>query len=77
MRELATYGGPGDPKALLADPRTLLLAAVDGERPVGFVLAHELLRKHGDKEATLIEVVTRGTVEEFASNRRRQHQAYQ
>jgi superfamily II DNA or RNA helicase len=36
-----------------------------------------LLRKHGDKEATLIEVVTRGTVEEFASNRRRQHQAYQ
>ncbi|MBY0230473.1 MAG: DEAD/DEAH box helicase family protein [Gemmataceae bacterium] len=36
-----------------------------------------LLRKHGDKEATLIEVVTRGTVEEFASQRRRQHQAYQ
>jgi superfamily II DNA or RNA helicase len=36
-----------------------------------------LLRKHGDKEATLIEVVTRGTAEEFSSNRRRQHQAYQ
>ena len=36
-----------------------------------------LLRKHGDKEATLIEVVSRGTVEEFSSERRRQHQAYQ
>ena len=52
VRELATYGGPGDPKALLADPRTLLLVAVDGERPVGFVLAHELLRKHGEVEWT-------------------------
>ncbi len=32
-----------------------------------------ILRKSGDKEATLYEVVTRGTVEEFTSNRRRQH----
>ena len=32
--------------------------------------------KSGDKEATLYEVVTRGTVEEFTSNRRRQHSAY-
>lgn len=36
-----------------------------------------LLRKHGDKQATLVEVVTRGTVEEFITERRRQHHAYQ
>ena len=36
-----------------------------------------LLRKHGDKQALLYEVVTRGTVEEFTSERRRQHHAYQ
>jgi len=34
-----------------------------------------ILRKSGDKEATLYEVVTKGTVEEFSSNRRRQHSA--
>ena len=48
VRELATYDGPGDPNALLADPRTLMLVAFDGERPVGFVLAHELPRRHGE-----------------------------
>jgi superfamily II DNA or RNA helicase len=36
-----------------------------------------LLRKHGEKQALLIEVVTRGTAEEFTSDRRRQHHAYQ
>jgi superfamily II DNA or RNA helicase len=35
-----------------------------------------ILRKSGDKEAVLYEVVTRGTNEEFTSNRRRQHSAY-
>jgi superfamily II DNA or RNA helicase len=35
-----------------------------------------ILRKSGDKEALLYEVVARGTVEEFSSNRRRQHTAY-
>jgi len=49
VRELATYEGPGDPEALLADPRTLMLVACDGERPVGFVLAHDLPRRHGDR----------------------------
>jgi ribosomal protein S18 acetylase RimI-like enzyme len=49
VRELATYDGPGDPEALLADPRTLMLVAFDGERPVGFVLGHELPRRHGDR----------------------------
>jgi ribosomal protein S18 acetylase RimI-like enzyme len=47
VRELATYDGPGDPEALLADPRTLMLVAFDGNRAVGFVLAHELPRRHG------------------------------
>jgi ribosomal protein S18 acetylase RimI-like enzyme len=49
VRELATYEGPGDPEALLADPRTLMLVAFDGEQPVGFVLAHELPRRHGER----------------------------
>jgi superfamily II DNA or RNA helicase len=35
-----------------------------------------LLRKRGDKQAILYEVVARGTAEEFTSERRRQHQAY-
>ncbi len=35
-----------------------------------------ILRKTGDKEAILYEVITRGTVEEFTSSRRRQHSAY-
>ncbi len=36
-----------------------------------------LLRKLGDKQAHLYEIVTRGTAEEFTSDRRRQHHAYQ
>jgi superfamily II DNA or RNA helicase len=35
-----------------------------------------ILRKSGGKEALLYEVITRGTAEEFTSNRRRQHSAY-
>lgn len=35
-----------------------------------------ILRKKGDKQAVLYEVVTRGTTEEFSSIRRRQHSAY-
>lgn len=35
-----------------------------------------ILRKSGDKQAHLYEVVTRGTAEEFTSHRRRQHSAY-
>jgi len=54
VRELATYDGPGDPEALLADPRSLMLVAFDGERPVGFVLAHELLRRHGDRSKLFV-----------------------
>lgn len=36
-----------------------------------------LLRKQADKQATLYEVITRGTGEEYTSQRRRQHHAYQ
>ena len=49
VRALATYDGAGDPEALLADSRTLLLVAFEGEHPVGFVLAHELPRRHGER----------------------------
>ena len=49
VRELATCEGPGDPEALLADPRTLMLVAFEGKRPVGFVLAYELPRRHGER----------------------------
>lgn len=35
-----------------------------------------LLRKHGDKQAVLYEVVARDTAEEITSERRRQHHAY-
>jgi superfamily II DNA or RNA helicase len=35
-----------------------------------------LLRKQGDKQALLYEIVTRDTAEEFTSERRRQHHAY-
>lgn len=54
VQELATYDGPGDPEGLLADPRTLMLVALDGERPVGFVLAHELPRRHGDRASLFV-----------------------
>jgi superfamily II DNA or RNA helicase len=36
-----------------------------------------LLRKQADKQALLYEVVTKDTAEEFTSERRRQHHAYQ
>lgn len=35
-----------------------------------------LLRKHQEKQAILYEVVARGTMEEFSSERRRQHHAF-
>ena len=66
VRELATYDGPGDPEALLADPRTLMLVAFDGERPVGLVLAHELPRRHGDRAKLFVY-----EVEVAESHRRR------
>ena len=54
VRALRTYDGEGDPEGLLADPRTLMLVAFDEERPVGFVLAHELPRRHGDRSKLFV-----------------------
>jgi superfamily II DNA or RNA helicase len=36
-----------------------------------------ILRKHGDKQAVLYEVIARNTAEEYVSDRRRQHRAFQ
>jgi len=54
VRALATSAGTGDPEGLLADPRTVMLVALDGERPVGFVLAHELPRRDGDRSGLFV-----------------------
>jgi ribosomal protein S18 acetylase RimI-like enzyme len=54
VRALADYDGGGDPEGLLADPRTLLLVAFDGESPVGFVLAHELPRRWKDRSKLFV-----------------------
>jgi superfamily II DNA or RNA helicase len=35
-----------------------------------------ILRRYGDKQAVLYEVVARGTAEEYTSDRRRQHTAF-
>jgi ribosomal protein S18 acetylase RimI-like enzyme len=47
---LAEQAPPARAAELLADERTIFLAAFETEErePVGFVLAHELLRRHGD-----------------------------
>jgi ribosomal protein S18 acetylase RimI-like enzyme len=66
VRELATFDGPGDAEGLLADNRTLMLVAFDRGRPVGFVLAHELLRRHGDPSKLFVY-----EVDVAASHRRR------
>jgi len=45
VRRLATR----EPQtALLADERCVLLVAFEGDEPIGFVLAYELPRRHGD-----------------------------
>jgi ribosomal protein S18 acetylase RimI-like enzyme len=50
VERLAEQGPPERAAELLADERTIFLAAFNGDRaePVGFVLAYELLRRHGD-----------------------------
>jgi ribosomal protein S18 acetylase RimI-like enzyme len=54
VRELAEYEGPGDPEGLLDDEHTLMLVAFDRDLPVGFVLAHELPRRHGDRSELFV-----------------------
>jgi ribosomal protein S18 acetylase RimI-like enzyme len=50
VEQLAEQAPPARAAELLADERTIFLAAFDGEEPdpVGFVLAYELLRRHGE-----------------------------
>jgi GNAT superfamily N-acetyltransferase len=40
--------------ALLADESAIFIVAFDGEAPVGFVLAYELPRRHGDASILLV-----------------------
>ena len=50
VERLAEHAPPSRPDELLADERTIFLAAFEeGEEPIGFVLAYELLRRHGDR----------------------------
>jgi len=46
--QLATRRRPGRARELLADDRTLFFVAFDTDEPVAFVLAYELIRRHGD-----------------------------
>jgi ribosomal protein S18 acetylase RimI-like enzyme len=50
VERLAEHAPPPRPGELLADERTILLAAFEegDDEPIGFVLAYELLRRHGD-----------------------------
>jgi ribosomal protein S18 acetylase RimI-like enzyme len=50
VERLAEQAPPERASELLADERTIFLVAFDGDEPepAGFVLAYELLRRHGD-----------------------------
>ena len=50
VERLAEQAPPARAAELLADERTIFLAAFEDEEPepIGFVLAYELLRRHGD-----------------------------
>jgi ribosomal protein S18 acetylase RimI-like enzyme len=51
--------------ALLADDRTIFVAAFEGDRPIGFVFGYELPRRHGNPSILFVyevevEVAWRG-----------------
>ena len=48
IERLATQGPPKRARDLLEDRRTIFVVAFDGDDPVGFALAYELVRRHGD-----------------------------
>jgi ribosomal protein S18 acetylase RimI-like enzyme len=50
LERLAEQAPPARAAELLADERTILLAAFEDQEPepIGFVLAYELLRRHGE-----------------------------
>jgi aminoglycoside 3-N-acetyltransferase I len=51
---LADYPGLQERIEFLNDDRTFLFAAFEGDAPVGFVLAYELLRRHGDRSMLFV-----------------------
>jgi aminoglycoside 3-N-acetyltransferase I len=48
VERLAEQGPPARAAELLADDRTVFLVAFDESEPIGFVLAYEFLRRHGE-----------------------------
>jgi ribosomal protein S18 acetylase RimI-like enzyme len=48
VERLAEQAPPERAAELLADDRTVFLVAFDESEPIGFVLAYELLRRHGE-----------------------------
>ena len=46
--------------ALLADERTFFLVAFAGDEPIGFVLAYQLLRRHGEPTSLFVYEVDVG-----------------
>ncbi len=45
----------GEPRFdLLSDERTILIVAFEGAAPIGFVLAHELARRHGERSSLFV-----------------------
>lgn len=47
VARLATQARPARVDELLGDERTVFLVAFDGDAPIGFALAYELIRRHG------------------------------
>jgi aminoglycoside 3-N-acetyltransferase I len=60
VERLATKGPPRRAGELLADDRTLFLVAFEGAEALGFVLAYELIRRHGDASQLLVYEVDVG-----------------
>jgi ribosomal protein S18 acetylase RimI-like enzyme len=52
VRRLAEDAAPQSD--LLAEERTIFLAAFDGHDPIGFLLAYELLRRRGDRSQLFV-----------------------
>jgi ribosomal protein S18 acetylase RimI-like enzyme len=48
VERLAEQAPPERASELLADERTVFLVAFEESEPIGFVLAYELLRRHGE-----------------------------
>lgn len=65
VEALATREPPRRGGELLEDERTVFLVAFESGEPVGFVLAYELIRRHGDPSMLFVYEI------EVAEHRRR------